>query len=212
MNGGRQQTRIFAEAVCRHIRLPKRGPFTLCDFGCALGDGLRVFRKEHPQAVLWGTDFSNVAISRCQAENPGLAAFVVGDFDNLRGRFDVIFASAILEHFADYEEKTRILLRHCQRLLAVVPYKEMNAGKPIEPSPRNIHQRSFTEGSFDFLLAEGRALSIEKIVVSCPPAWGWTWRERLKQGVKNLIRPLIDKPRVDEPFLIIFDIARKVAT
>jgi hypothetical protein len=207
-SGGRQQTRLFAEALCRHIGLQRREPFTLCDFGCALGEALKVFKRRFPQAILFGIDFSSTAISRCKAESPGLAEFSVGSFESLSRQFEVIYASNILEHFLAYEEKARLLLSHCRRLLVMVPFQELLPGELTEPPPESQHQRSFTQRSFDFLIAEGLARCVDSKVVWCPGAWGWTWTQRLKEEAKNLVRCFLDRPRADRPLQIIFDISR----
>jgi len=206
-SGGRQQTRLFAEALCRHIDLQPGGAFTLCDVGCALGEALKVLKRKFPQAILFGIDFSSTAISRCKAENPGLAEFSVGSFESLSRQFDVIYASNILEHFLDYEEKTRVLLAHCQRLLVMVPFREPLAGGSNGRSPGSQHQVSFTQRSFEFLIAEGLARCVDSKVVSCPGAWGWTWKQKLKEEAKNLVRALLGRPTADESLQIIFDIS-----
>ena len=206
-NGGREQTRLFAEALCRHIDLQRGEAFTLCDFGCALGDALKVFKRKFPQANLFGIDFSSTAISRCKAENPGLAEYFVGSFESLSRQFDVIYASNILEHFVDYEEKARALLAHCQRLLVMVPFREPLAGGSNGRSPGSQHHGSFNQRSFDFLIAESLARCVDSKVVSCPGAWGWTWEHKLKEETKNLIRALLGRPTANEPLQIFFDIS-----
>lgn len=207
-NGGRQQTRLFAEALCRHIDLQRGEAFTLCDVGCALGEALKVFKRKFPQAILFGIDFSSTAISRCKAESPGLAQYSVGSFESLSGQFDVIYASNILEHFLDYEEKTRVLLGHCQRLLVMVPFREPLASEPDELSPGSVHRHSFSERSFDFLIAQGLACSVDLKVVSCRGAWGWTWKQKLTEEAKNVVRRLLSGWQSIEPLQIIFDISR----
>jgi hypothetical protein len=207
-NGGRNQTRVFAETLCRHVALPTKEPFTLCDFGCALGDGLKVFRRKYPPAVLFGVDFSATAIARCRAGNSGLATFRVASFEDLDGQFDVIYASNILEHFRDLEDKARLLLARCRRLLVMVPFREPLTCGPDGAPPAGEHQRSFDKDSFDFLIAEGVARSVTAKVVSCPGAWSWPLSWRLRERTKNAFRPLLGKPKAVEPRQVIFDIVR----
>jgi SAM-dependent methyltransferase len=207
-NDGRNQTRVFAETLCHHVALPTKEPFTLCDFGCALGDGLKVFRKRYPRAVLFGVDFSATAIARCRAENSGLATFSVASFEDLDGQFDVIYASNILEHFRDPEEKARLLLARCRRLLLMVPFREPLACGPDGTPPAGEHQHSFDERSLEFLLAEGLAHSVTAKVVACPGVWSWTLKRRVKEGLKNMLRSLLAKARAVEPLEVIFDVVR----
>ena len=49
-NGGREQSRLFAEQFCRRTSLPKDEPLSLLDYGCALGDSLPVIRRAFPHS------------------------------------------------------------------------------------------------------------------------------------------------------------------
>jgi ubiquinone/menaquinone biosynthesis C-methylase UbiE len=205
-NRGKTQTRMFAEAFCQHVRLDYAGTFTLLDVGCALGDALRAFHEHYPNAELHGIDISDVAISRCQAELGVQAQFSVGSIERLVQSFDVIYVSNVLEHFTDYKEKVRSLTKHCRRLCIMVPFNERCNGKPLMPDPNQHHQHTFQRNSFDYLVREGVAKLVCPHVVSCPGAWGWTLRQKVKQELKNPIRWLLGRPRSYELLQVIFDI------
>jgi len=205
-NGGREQTRIFAQRFCQRVRFDRTGDFALLDFGCALGEGLRVFHARYPKAVLTGMDFSAVAISRCRRECGEIARFEVGGLGDLGERYDVIYTSNVLEHFVDYREAAQSLLEHCNRLCVMVPYEELQEDRPLDPDAARHHQHTFTNHTFDYLVDEGLATSVRTHVFPCPEAWGWDWRKRLKTQLGNLRRRVLRKQPATLPRQIIYDI------
>jgi SAM-dependent methyltransferase len=205
-NGGRKQTEIFAETFCAIVKLPIEKKFTLLDVGCGLGDGLRVIAGHYPNAVLRGIDISSVAISRCVKEAASRATFAVSTLEAIKGNYDVIYISNVLEHFPDFQDKARFLSRKCGRLCILVPFEERWHGRKIVPNPDEHHQHTFGRGEFDFLLAEKRARSIKEHIVSCPGAWGWSESQRLKEHLKNVLRICLGRPMLSEPRQIIYDV------
>ena len=209
MNGGRRQTRVFAEHFTRHFKIDRNSSFSLLDMGCALGDAIRHFSIVFPNAVLHGIDFSETAIERCRKEMGDMATFAVGDMMDIRGQYDIIYCSNSLEHFADYDAKARKLLEHGTRLCILVPFEEMKNGQPLRPDPNEHHQATFHRDSFNFLIQEGLAHRISTAVFSCPGAWGWPFRQRAEQSLKNMIRPLLGRPLLLGPKQIFFDIKKQ---
>lgn len=205
-NGGRQQSRLFAEHFVRLLQIERSGNFSLLDVGCALGDAIDVFAKAFPQARLTGVDFSAVAIERCRRQYGPIAQFAVGDIDSIVGRFDLIYCSNTLEHFSNFVEKARALAAHCDRLCILVPYKELYDGRPLQPNSTEHHQATFYDDSFDALIREGVAESINRFVFSAPGAWGWTPSEKVFQQMKNVLRPLFKRPILSEPLQVFYDI------
>lgn len=206
LNGGRQQSRLFAEHSARLLPIARTDSFTLLDVGCALGDAIDVFAQEFPNAKLTGLDFSTVAVGRCQRQYGSVAQFAVGDIDSVAGNYDVIYCSNTLEHFANFVDKARSLASHCTRLCIVVPYKELYDGRPLEPNSTEHHQATFYDDSFDGLIREDVALGIDRYVFSAPGAWGWTPTEKAFQQVKNLLRPFFKRPILSEPLQVCYDI------
>jgi SAM-dependent methyltransferase len=205
-NGGRQQTRIFAEHFCACVSIDCPGTFRLLDVGCGLGDALLVFRRKFPQAELHGIDFSPVAVARCKEHLRDQVKLEVGTLDDVAGHYDVIYVSNVLEHFVDFERKSRHLARRCSRLCIMVPYREQESGQDLRPNGNRHHQQTFYESSFDFLLTEGCATQIDRTIVSCPGAWGWSRLQRMVERLKNPIRRVLGKSPAREPLQIIFDI------
>jgi cyclopropane fatty-acyl-phospholipid synthase-like methyltransferase len=206
-NGGRSQSRIFAEHFTAHLDLDPNAVFSILDMGCALGDALKHFAKTYPHAELNGIDFSATAIARCKQEFGTRATFSVGAIEDVNRIYSIIYCSNTLEHFADFETIARHLVKYCKRLCILVPYNELDAhNNPLVPDSSEHHQRTFLRNSFDFLLCEGLVHNIKTHVFSCPGAWGWDPYTRVKQAVKNVGRTLLKKRKRMEPQQILFDI------
>jgi SAM-dependent methyltransferase len=205
-NGGREQTRIFAQHFSRRIKIDRLESFSLLDAGCALGEALKVFKAAFPNASLHGIDFSKTAVERCRKEMPNVAQIEQMGIEEITGKYDIIYCSNVLEHFADFDAKARGMAKHCSRLCILVPYLEMDNGRSIRPNPRAHHQHTFDRHSFDFLIVENLATNITTRLFSCPGAWGWTPQYRIVQKLRNLIRPLLGKQAVSAPRQIFYDI------
>jgi SAM-dependent methyltransferase len=211
-NGGREQTRIFAQAFVQRAALPADRPFSLLDAGCALGDALAVFAQAWPQAQLHGIDFSAVAIARSRASLPAQVRLSCGDLDAISGHYDAIFCSNTLEHFADFEARATRLLAHCSQLFVMVPFRELKDGRPLQPDPAEHHQHTFERDSFDGLLRDGQAGAISSQVFSCPGAWGWSARDHAVQFAKNLARFARGRHWVRAPRQVMFTITAAAST
>ena len=207
-NRGRSQTRLFAEAFCRHTSIDLEEGQSLLDSGCALGDALPVLNKRFPKAQLYACDFSTTAIQRCKDHFPELASFFLCPIEGIEDVYDVIYSSNTLEHFCDYREKARQLLQHCRYLCILVPYDEHSkCGKDLEYDPYCHHVVTFREHSFEFLLDEGLAKKIRRPkVFAVPKAWSWTLRTRIKQSLKNVFRLLLKRPLARNGKQILFEI------
>jgi len=204
------QTIVHARAFLRFARLPAKEEFTLIDCGCALGEALQLIAEKYPRARLTGIDLSSMAITRCQSEHPGLAHFEVRRIENLEKTYDVAYASNILEHFVDFKTVARGLMRHCRRAYIIVPFMETHNGQPLSPNPTNHHQHSFDRQSFDFLVSEGLAATVESRVIACPHVWSWSLRTLIIQNIfKNPIRLILGKPIARNPMKVLFNVSRE---
>ena len=198
-NGGREQSRLFAEQFCRRTSLPKDEPLSLLDYGCALGDSLPVIRRAFPRARLYGTDFSPVAIRRCAREQGETATFFLTGDERAPERFDAIYASNVLEHFPDFDRIARGLMEKSRFLSILVPYRETCDGMPLDEHSGGHHVRTLDEFSFDFFEGEGIARRIGWSVFLCQGAWGgrdWTpFRVRRSRWMNRIRIFLGMKPR-----------------
>jgi len=208
-NGGREQTRLFAEAFTREVALDPEATVSLLDVGCALGDAIRHFSSVYPGVQLYGIDFSHTAIERCREDLGPSAKFDTDDMLSLQGHYDVIYVSNVLEHFADFRDRARYLAGHCARLCIMVPYREMNGMKDLQPDPREHHQHTFREESFDYLITEGIAMEKTIRIFSCPGAWGWKPGKKIRMRIRNIFRIIFRMRPIDEPQQILYNLQIK---
>jgi len=190
-NGGRQQTRRFAECFCKRTTIPARFVRTLADIGCALGDAMPALGERFPGARLFGFDISPTAIERAQSHYGHLATFTHADVRSIPGRFELIYCSNVLEHLHDWKRVCLDLLQRAEAFAAfLVPFEERIRLRGAKDG--RDHVVSFNKRSFGFL--QTRGFRIRQIsVFSCPGAWGWDRTKRLKKAPRNLRRRLKGK-------------------
>ncbi len=173
-------TRRLAECFVKNCKIPLTGNFTFLDLGCALGQGLRVIRKQYPNARLYGCDFSKVAIERCKKLHQGVADFFVSSFDDFDREFDVIYCSNVLEHVENHVEIVNELVKYCKILYVMTPYKELIDGKPITLDMAYYHVATLDEHSFDYVIKNNNIqLSFE--IFTCWRVWGNSWKKKIKK-------------------------------
>ena len=170
-NDGPKQTRLFANFFLQTVHLPKDA-HSLLDVGCAMGDALAEIHKAYPNLVLNGCDISVRAITAAKHHFGDIAGFKLWDFQHIKGFYDIIYCSNVLEHFESYELISQLLLSHCRWLYVLVPYKEYKAGKPLTVEPDQWHVATFDKHSFDGLVSMGVAKNIRTWVRYTPDAWG----------------------------------------
>jgi len=204
---GREQTRLFARAFCRHTRLDRNNRLCFADSSCALGDAMPILHDHFPNARLFGFDFSPIAIDRCKQAFGNVASFAVADIENIDGLYDVIYSSATLEHFPDYREKARALLRHCRHLAIMVPFDEKRNGQDLQHDPDHDHVVTFREDSFDFLVQEQLATKIlPPRIFAVPGAWSWSRQRWLVEASRNVGRLVLRRPLARNKKMILFEV------
>lgn len=128
--GGREQSRFFSDIAVEImprwlVDLIRANHWTVCDWGCAEGDGTQTLAKKLGWDVT-GIDFSATAIERAR-QSYGDVKF---SHENLleapsRPSFDVIFSSNTLEHFPDPWAVFDKISAYASRYVALlVPYRE----------------------------------------------------------------------------------------
>lgn len=127
---GIEQTEFFAQIAIEllpewFIRKLKEKKYSICDMGCALGDGVKVF-TENLGYPISGADFSEEAIEKAKVK------YKENDFQviDLRKipvsvKYDVVFCSNVLEHFYDpwkvVENFTKVANKY---IVLLVPFQE----------------------------------------------------------------------------------------
>jgi SAM-dependent methyltransferase len=201
---GRKQTRFFAEAFHRHVKIPIRGEFSVLDVGCALGDALPVWRLYYPRARLFGCDFSSIAILRARDDYGKIAEFFCASFEEIVGQYDVIYCSNVLEHFRDPAEIARTLLQHCSILYIMVPYRELLNGRPLAPGNDYYHKTTFDLSSFSGFQLAGDC-SVSAKIIRAPGAWSPSLLGELRWLVRRHILGRAGLPARQ----VVFTVARK---
>ncbi len=191
-NCGQTQTHLFAKCFHKHIKVSFTGKFTVLDVGCALGDALLIWHRHYPKAEMFGCDVSETAIARATELYSSIAKFTRASFEEIKGFYDVIFCSNVLEHFEQHVEIARELLTHCKVLYVMTPFAELNNGRPLVPSPQSFHVASFFEDTFSSLEKECNA-TVKTKVVRCPVAWSPSFKSEVMWHMKYLMG-LISSP------------------
>lgn len=185
-NSGREQTRLFAKHLLRHIDVPFPR-FSMLDVGCALGDAVAIWHERYPDAELYGCDVSDKAIEKAKQTYGRVATFFSSGYDSLDGRWDIITCSNVLEHVNNPSAVAETLLSHCSILYVMTPYREIGVGRP---GPGFSHVSIMDEHSFDDLLTRGVAGTVNSTVFECPGAWGprGSWlRRRLVHAALSML-------------------------
>ena len=129
---GRAQSRFFGhvaldlmpEWLRRSIRVEQ---WTICDWGCAEGDGTQVLAEGLGSAVE-GVDFSQSAIEKARSAYPEIpfrdTDWLSGQTDALDS-YDVVFSSNTLEHFHTPWEVFSALAERARRFVVLLlPFRE----------------------------------------------------------------------------------------
>jgi glycosyltransferase involved in cell wall biosynthesis len=214
-DGGPEQTRYFAETTL--TALPewlldavRDDGLDVVDWGCAEGDGVQAWADRIGASKVSGVDFSQVAIETARSRRADLrfdcADWLVETADE---RFDIVFSSNTLEHFADPKLiLNRIAERAVCAVILCLPYREMNR--------HSEHLTTFTAENIPSELGNGFQLGWSR-VVDCsadrPLVWDgeqivvvyaaprWLARLGLKPGgVKTATEPIL--PRRDPGALL----------
>lgn len=129
-NHGREQSVFFGRVIVDNLpewltRALRDERWTLCDWGCALGDGTDVLAQIFPGPVT-GIDFAEPAIASARAtfRKPTFlhADLLHEPFDE---RFDVVVSSNTLEHFDDpVAVLERLGGMATKALVILVPFRE----------------------------------------------------------------------------------------
>lgn len=192
LNDGRRQTRLFAEAFHKHVRVPLKANFSLLDAGCALGDALPVWHRHYPRARLYGCDFSKTAIQRCQEAYGSIAKFYRASLDDISKDYDVIYCSNVLEHFSDFLNIADTLHRRCKVLYILVPYMELRNGQRLSPESDYYHKATFDLFSFDALASSQRA--VKGRIIRALGAWSPTAMGEVRWFVRRVIARRLGSP------------------
>lgn len=126
---GKEQTEFFCRLALEH--LPdwlkaeiRENRLSLCDAGCAEGQGTSILSSYFSNSEVVGIDFSDEAIGKAKGYFPNVN-FMVQDIYHLPKKFDVVYCSNTLEHFRDPFSLVDALQKNTDKyLIILVPYQE----------------------------------------------------------------------------------------
>lgn len=129
--GGKEQSAFFSRVAVDN--LPgwlkseiKEKKYSVCDWGCAFGDGTKILKEYLEISKITGVDFSATAIEYAKNNFPDID-FLAADFTEKipDTQFDILFTSNTLEHFESPWETLDIISGVARHYIVVlVPFKE----------------------------------------------------------------------------------------
>lgn len=162
--GGGDQSRYFARVLIES--LPewlksdvRESSYSICDWGCAQGDGTDIFSSVFNRKVV-GIDFSSIAVEQAKEKYTSSDFLNVNLLDDVNCpdvTFDVVMSSNTLEHF---HEPFKVLdnLKHFAKNLLIlsVPYEELER--------IDEHHFTFLADNIPLSLGKGWKLLIHRVV------------------------------------------------
>jgi len=126
---GREQTEFFINLLLEN--LPKwflseleEKTYSICDAGCAEGDGTKILSQKFTKSNVLGIDFSIEAVNKAKKYYPDVN-FDQGDIMNLSRQFDIIICSNVLEHFSNPMDIIPMLIEKTEKhVVIMVPFLE----------------------------------------------------------------------------------------
>jgi GT2 family glycosyltransferase/2-polyprenyl-3-methyl-5-hydroxy-6-metoxy-1,4-benzoquinol methylase len=167
-HGGRAQTRAFSKAAIDGLAVEEsywlaQAGRTVCDWGCAMGDGVALLGQLFPRAEVCGLDAAQTAIQAARALYPTLRFGSV--WDELAGgsrKFDALLCSNCLEHFDDPTGVVVEQLKHVNDVYVVlVPYRETPLS---ETHKRSWDEHTLPEAMGDFIRLYWKVVPIDPSV------------------------------------------------
>ncbi len=126
---GREQTEFFINLLLENLPQwlldeVEENKYSICDAGCAEGDGTKILTKKFPKSDILGIDFSIEAVNKANEYYPDVK-FAQGDIMNLSQHFDIVLCSNVLEHFSKpFEIIPHLIDKTVKHLIIMVPFLE----------------------------------------------------------------------------------------
>ena len=83
----------------------KNTPEKILDFGCGIGSSLRFIKSYFPDSDVYGYDVSEKSIEIAKTKNSGIKFLSIGDLENYKDKFDLIFSACVFHHIPPLERE-----------------------------------------------------------------------------------------------------------
>lgn len=129
---GKEQSAFFGQIALNALPFwlvseIKKNKLSICDWGCALGDGTQQIKKLFADNNVTGIDFSITAIREAKEVYKEIN-FLCEDIlsNHLNFKYDIVFSSNTLEHFANpWTILNKLTEFSNQHIVVLIPYKEV---------------------------------------------------------------------------------------
>ncbi len=161
---GPDQSRFFARVTIENLpdwfkRLVTNEKLSICDWGCAAGDGTDLLASCLGRALVSGVDLSPHAIKTANSRYSDLK-FMAEDWTTKQEsteKFDAIFSSNTLEHFQNPFEILEQLAAHARQfIILTLPYRELERDSE--------HFFTFLSGNIPFTTAQNFSLVHSRVI------------------------------------------------
>lgn len=174
---GGGQTMFFIDLVCANLdgKIASEiisGAFSICDVGCAQGEGVAYLKEKFSRSKVTGIDISRSAVEKAIEKFPQ-CNFKCGSLADFQEKYDVIFSSNVLEHIKEPEKELGRLAGYAEKyIILMVPF--------CDETGEETHINKFEEDFFKNSCPNGfELISLKTIDTSSMDPTYWPGKQAL---------------------------------
>jgi glycosyltransferase involved in cell wall biosynthesis len=188
--GGRTQSIFFTQVALEYcpqwlLAQIEAQRLSICDWGCAMGDGTAAWASRFPHSLVTGIDFSQKAVEAARAAYRNVT-FESPSLEESGVCYDVLFSSNTLEHLEDAKGALGVLAAHCRKyLVLLLPFQEYDRMEE--------HLQTFDFANLDAVLGD-------RFVLAHCAAFDVSMRENTRWLGKQVLLVYADRSLLTEDF------------